>query len=280
MSVEVPSYDAYMWPILERLKAHGRSMTNDEMVDDVSNFMSLDDAVRNVRHGNTSSTEVEYRMAWARTYLKKIGAVENSARGVWSLTPRGALLTRDDIVSAPSQVRTEYQTQQRSASSAPVEDPSAPDAPSWIEALQARLIAMDPSAFERLCQRLLREAGFIKVEVTGRSGDGGIDGTGVLRMNLLSFHVIFQCKRWQNSVGSSVVRDFRGAMVGRADKGLIITTGSFTSEARREATRDGAPAIDLVDGDALCELLLEHRLGVKVEMVPQITVDTALLETI
>lgn len=137
---------------------------------------------------------------------------------------------------------------------------------------------MHPSAFERLCQRLLREAGFTKVEVTGKTGDGGIDGTGVLRMNLLSFQVIFQCKRWQGSVGSSTVRDFRGAMVGRADKGLILTTAAFTADARREATRDGAPAIDLVDGEGLCDLLKEYRIGLSVRMVEEVTIDVAAFE--
>jgi restriction system protein len=132
---------------------------------------------------------------------------------------------------------------------------------------------LQPDAFERLSQRILREAGFIKVEVTGRSGDGGIDGIGVLRVNLLSFHVLFQCKRYQSSVGASAIRDFRGAMVGRSDKGLIITTGTFTPDAKREATRDGAPAIDLIDGDLLCDLLKDLKLGVRTEMVEQITVD-------
>jgi restriction system protein len=139
---------------------------------------------------------------------------------------------------------------------------------------------MEPAAFERLCQRLLREAGFIKVEVTGRSGDGGIDGIGVLRMNLVSFQVLFQCKRWKGSVGAAVVRDFRGAMVGRADKGLVITTSSFTSEARREATRDGAPAIDLIDGEMLCQLLKEHNLGLSVQMVEQVELDEIFFQTV
>jgi restriction system protein len=126
---------------------------------------------------------------------------------------------------------------------------------------------MSPAGFERLSQRILRESGFTKVEVQGRSGDGGIDGAGVLRMNLVSFHVLFQCKRWKDAVSAPVVRDFRGAMIGRADKGLIITTGRFTSEAQREAVRDGAPAIDLVDGETLCELLKNLRLGVEVRSV-------------
>jgi restriction system protein len=120
---------------------------------------------------------------------------------------------------------------------------------------------------------LLREAGFIKVEITGRSGDGGIDGIGVLRLTLLSFPVLFQCKRYQGSVDASAIRDFRGAMVGRSDKGLMITTGTFTSEAKREATRDGAPAIDLIDADQLCDLLKSLKLGVSTELVERMTVD-------
>lgn len=135
---------------------------------------------------------------------------------------------------------------------------------------------MEPSAFERLVQRLLRESGFIQVEVTGQSGDGGIDGKGIMRLGgLLSFHVIFQCKRYRGPVTVSQVRDFRGAMVGRADKGLLITTGNFTKDATREATRDGAPAIDLIDGDQLIDKLKELGLGVKTEKVEieKVTVD-------
>ena len=109
-----------------------------------------------------------------------------------------------------------------------------------------------------MAQRLLRESGFTKVEVRGKTGDGGIDGVGVLRVNLVSFQVFFQCKRWKGSVGASEIRDFRGAMMGRADKGLFITTGTFTAQASDEATRDGATAIDLIDGDRLCELLKDN----------------------
>ncbi|WP_133065093.1 restriction endonuclease, partial [Flavimaricola marinus] len=120
---------------------------------------------------------------------------------------------------------------------------------------------------------LLREAGFTKVEVRGKSGDGGIDGVGVLRVNLVSFQVYFQCKRWKGSVGSKEIRDFRGALQGRADKGLFITTGHFTSQASDEATRDGAIAIDLIDGDRLCELLKENRLGVTTEMIERVSIN-------
>lgn len=143
----------------------------------------------------------------------------------------------------------------------------------WQDLLLECLLKMNPAAFERLCQRILKESGFIKVEVTGRTGDGGIDGIGVLRLNLLSFHVFFQCKRWKGSVGASVIRDFRGAMVGRADKGLVMTTGTFSTDARKEATRDGAPAIDLVDGETLCELLKSLKIGVSTRNVEHVLVE-------
>lgn len=145
--------------------------------------------------------------------------------------------------------------------------------PTWQEKLIEVLLGLEPGAFERLSQRLLREQGFVSVMVTGRSGDGGIDGRGVLRVKLLSFQMSFQCKKYRGNVGASAIRDFRGAMVGRSDKGLLITTGRFTAEAIKEANRDGAPPIDLVDGEQLCVMLKELDLGVTTELVEQVTVD-------
>ena len=146
---------------------------------------------------------------------------------------------------------------------------------SWKQQLSIVLTQkLDPSAFERLIQRLLRESGFVQVEVTGKTGDGGIDGKGIARINgLMSFHVLFQCKRYKGSVGASEIRDFRGAMVGRADKGLFITTGTFTAAALKEATRDGAPPIDLVDGDELADKLRELELGMQIEIVQRVVID-------
>jgi restriction system protein len=118
------------------------------------------------------------------------------------------------------------------------------------------------------------------VLVTGRSGDQGIDGVGLARLGLLSFPTYFQCKRYENSVGSGAVRDFRGAMAGRGEKGVIITTGTFTPAARQEATRDGVPPIDLIDGDSFCDLLNSHQLGVKVQsrVVEDISIDEVFWE--
>lgn len=143
----------------------------------------------------------------------------------------------------------------------------------WNDRLLAVVQAMTPANFEKLCQRVLRESGFTRVEVTGRSGDGGIDGIGVLRIALLSFHVFFQCKRYKGSVGAPAIRDFRGAMVGRTDKGLLITTGTFTPDAKREATRDGAPVLDLIDGETLCTILKNLNLGVTTRQVEEVSID-------
>jgi restriction system protein len=272
----VPSFEAFMQPIIDRLKAHGRSLTNAEMLEDIAAHMGLTDEQMSLRHGKWNQLVVEQRLGFARSWLKLGGAVTNSQRGVWTLTPLGAAMTPQEVAAIPKKVQRDYarKAKQGASDSPPLELMEDEHLEGdWKDRLMALLLALEPAAFERLCQRLLREFGFIKVEVTGKSGDGGIDGTGVLRVNLLSFHVLFQCKRYSGSVGASAVRDFRGAMVGRTDKGLIITTGTFTADARREATRDGAPAIDLVDGDALCDLLKDRRLGVTVEMVEQVTVD-------
>ena len=159
------------------------------------------------------------------------------------------------------------------------EETPGDDAPEEVQSWRMHLHSVltqkvNPAAFERLVKRLLRESGFVHVEVTGRSGDGGIDGKGIARLSgLLSFHVIFQCKRYQGTVSASHIRDFRGAMVGRADKGLFITTGTFTRDAVREATRDGAPPIDLSDGDQLADTLKELRLGIETEVVEKVSID-------
>jgi len=169
-----------------------------------------------------------------------------------------------------------------SGTDAPLRDPSesaedTPEEQEWKQKLHAILTqTLSPQAFERLVQRVLREAGFTQVEVTGRSGDGGIDGRGIARIHgLMSFHVLFQCKRYKGSVGAGDIRDFRGAMMGRADKGLFITTGTFTPAAVKEATRDGAPPIDLLDGNDFGEKLKELGIGVSTKTVEVYTVDEA-----
>lgn len=239
---DLPQFRDYFVPALSVLRERGGSATIEELEDGVAEMMGLSDDLLAVRHGDGPRTQFQYELAWVRTYLKKVGAVTNSERGVWSLTDIGEKMSDTDVADVVARVRAMDNERRRDRSSptgAALASEDDVDEASWIDQLLAILGTVDAAAFERLTQRLLRESGFTKVEVTGRSGDGGIDGIGILRMNLVSFQVLFQCKRWKGSVGPSEVRDFRGAMVGRADKGLIVTTGTFSSDARKEATRDG-----------------------------------------
>lgn len=282
---ELPTFDRYMNPILDALRALGGSATILELVDKVTTAMGLSEeqlqVLHDPEHGNR--TEAEYRMAWARTYLKKAGYVENSERGVWALTPQGREATKVE----PREVRKVVERLFRASKTQPSTTEAQQDKPNedevigasdgdgWRESLILHLQKIPPPAFERLCQRLLRECGFVEVTVTGRSGDEGIDGTGILRIQeLVSFQVLFQCKRYKGSVGPGMIRDFRGAMVGRTDKGLFITTGTFSREAQKEATRDGAPPLDLIDGLQLVDLLKRLGLGVRTIMVEKVTIDT------
>jgi restriction system protein len=233
---------------------------------------------------------LQYRLAWARTYFKAFGLLDNTARGVWVLTEKGRHLDSVDPRQVTRFVRdsTRGKVSKQPAAAGSVSVPAAAGSVSvldgaevaeavleqtWREKLLATLYALPPDAFERLTQRLLRESGFVQVKVTGRSGDGGIDGVGIVQLGgLLGFPVLFQCKRYRGSVGASAIRDFRGAMIGRADRGLVITTGTFSRDARAEATRDGAPPIDLVDGEQLLDKLRELRLGVGVKTIEEVTV--------
>ena len=206
----------------------------------------------------------------------------NSSRGVWALTEIGAAITalhetRAIYDRVTLEERERARAKRKAAKTAKTaivepEDNGLEEDEDWKSSLLAVLGAMSPDAFERLSQRLLREAGFTRVDVRGKSGDGGIDGVGVLRLNLVSFQIYFQCKRWKGVSAPRKSGSFAGALQGGADKGLFITTGHFTSQASEEATRAGAIAIDLIDGDRLCDLLKDNRLGVETEMIERVRI--------
>ncbi len=279
----MPTFRSLMNPLLKALFELGGSGSIDEIYEKVLELENISEELSSILHNpeKGNGTEIGYRLAWTRTYLKKYGFLDNSRRGVWTLTQ----LAKEEKSVSPRKVVKMVLDQSKGNVSAKKEDKSEKieleesDTPeemqSWREELHHVLTKeIEPDAFERLTQRLLRESGFVQVEVTGRTGDGGIDGKGIAKIHgFMSFHVIFQCKKYQGSVSAGEMRDFRGAMVGRADKGLFITTGTFTSSAVKEATRDGAPPIDLVDGDQLADKLKELQLGIKTEMVEKVTVE-------
>ncbi len=245
----------------------GGSGNASEVVDAVLARLKIPEAEQQVVNKNGQS-RIENQIQWARFYMFRAGYMDSSSRGVWTLTEKGReldLATFDysaairSVRAAVAAMHKEHPKQEVLEDD--VSEQVLEESDYRLELLQT-LKAISPAGFERLCQRLLREAGFQEVNVTGHSGDGGIDGNGVLAINpLVSFNVLFQSKRYEGAVTASQVRDFRGAMSGRTDKGIIITTGTFTSEAKKESRRDGVPPIELVDGEKLVQMFEKYDLG-------------------
>jgi len=268
----VPKYDELFDPTLEALRDLGGSGTNEEIEEAVVKILGLSDGDASQIHSG-SVTELGYRLAWSRNYLKRYGLLENSARSVWSLTKKGQETQHVD----PKEVNRIVKALDKKDRTIPsITEDNIPEGDlslAWEQQLLEQLKSVSPAGFERLCQRLLRETGFVEVKVTGKPDDGGIDGIGTIRLNLISFKVIFQCKRYKGSISPAQIRDFKGTMVGRAERGLYITTGSFTPSAKQEANRDGSPPIDLVDGDRLVGLMKDLGLGVSITTKEEVSVD-------
>lgn len=273
-------YDDLFNPTLKAIKNLGNSGSVSEIEDEIIKILNLQEEAINEIH-RESTTKLTYRLAWARNYLKRFGLLENSSRGVWALTEEGKNTNEVNkekvkkfVVKKDKEERLEKTDKNLEKNTPNIDDkPAEIEEFTWQDKLLESIRNIEPAQFERLCQRLLRELGFTNVEVTGKSNDGGIDGKGILKIGqVLSFHVVFQSKRYQGTVSPSVIRDFRGAMDGRAEKGLIMTTGSFSKEAKKEARRDGAKQIDLIDGNEFAEKLKELRLGVNVELVEEVKV--------
>lgn len=272
----ISEFATYMNPMITALKQLGGSARAEEVCSTIAEDLNLPDRLLDKTLKNGVS-RYENQVHWARFYLAKTGYIDSSKRGVWALTEKGQNVQEfseeqlREIIQEVQSKTAKPKTNKASVSptlheTEEVDEQAPPDVSNlnYKEQLLVLLKSLAPAGFERVCQRLLREAGFEKVTVTGRSGDGGIDGHGVLQLNpFVSFQVLFQCKRYEGSVSSPQIRDFRGAMMGRAEKGIILTTGSFTSDAKREAMRDGVQPIELVDGEKLIEMFEKLELGVK-----------------
>ena len=265
----IPNYATLIEATFSALKMLGGSGKNDEINSKVAEILELSNEVQDIPHLNSSSlSEANYRCAWARTILKNYGALENSARSVWTIKPEFTGIDSVDgaIVEKFRNIKSE-KTQKFDTAEEKMEEQGV-DVPEevkpWRKRLYEVLINMDPYGFERLTQRVLRECGFTNVVVTKKSGDGGIDGTGKLKINgIFSFNIAFQCKRYQGSVGAGDIRDFRGSLTTDIEKGVFITTGSFSKPAIEEASNPGKQQIDLIDGEEFITKLAEFGIGVK-----------------
>lgn len=265
----IPRYGKLLNPTFLALKKLGGSGTNDEILNQIINDLNIPDEVADITHvGRGNQSELSYQLAWARTYLAKFGVIQNSARSVWSITPdyvASKEINEKEITSFVSKTKKQNKKENTPEDDDPSNDGEEfPDEiKPWKERLAEVLQNMDPYGFERLAQRVLRECGFSQVEVTKKSGDGGIDGTGKLKINgIFSFNVAFQCKRYKGVVGASDIRDFRGSLTTNIEKGLFITTGTFSKAAREEACSPGKQQIDIMDGEEFINKITEYEIGV------------------
>lgn len=276
----IPRYSKLIVPTFQALKKLGGSGKNDEILNQIITDLKIPDEIADIPHkGNPNKTEISYQADWARTYLNKYGVIENSARGVWSIKPDYVAvesLDEKEIVKTVTAENASKRAKKDGSETDKIKDVPENDDPSddalefpeelkpWRERLADVLQNMDPYGFERLSQRVLRECGFTQVEVTKKSGDGGIDGTGKLRINgIFSFNVAFQCKRYRGLVGAGEIRDFRGSLTTNIEKGVMITTGTFSKAAREEASSPGKQQIDLIDGEEFISKIAEYGIGVK-----------------
>ncbi len=272
-----PQFLKYFVPIVKSLKDLGGSGTASEVIDLAIDKLGITEKEQQATIKNGES-RVRNQAQWARLYLAKGGYISASQRGIWTLTKKSLdePISEDKAMEIIREQRKIYRLAKQPFKKAEKPKEDVEDQPSLFhdEGLLSVLLKLPPDGFERVCQRLLREAGFQEVKVTGKSSDGGIDGYGILEVNpFVSFNVLFQSKRYKGAVSASQVRDFRGAMQGRADKGIIITTGSFTSDAKKEARRDGAQPIELVDGEKLVEMFEKLNLGVIPKTVYQVNLE-------
>ena len=258
-SVQLPTVHQLAWPTLKILEGLGGRASIEQLPSKLAEFLSLPDEIIYMLHGDGPQTELEYRAGWARTDLKNVGAIEKLSRGVWRITNPGRRVRDERILVTAIKNKT-----QLPGTSPPI---------SWRDEVLGLVRNMDPKSFQLLCKKVLIQSGFREIEIIEKTSHGDTLGSGILRISLISFHILFQFRRSTTSVNAAEIRDLRGAMVGRAEKGLFVTTGEFTDSAALEAVRNGAPVIDLISGIELCDLLKDLELGVSTKMVEEIEVD-------
>lgn len=269
---KVPSYDSLIIPTLKALKQLGGSGRNEEIDQVAIRIAKIPESILEILHGNGPRTEVGYRLGWSRTYLRKAGLITNSARGVWALKDSKIIPDEVNVAELVKKVQAKHKREKITKQKDEDILEQSQDSGQWKDELIEVLLNMRPDAFERLCKRLLRESGFIEVEVTQPTRDKGIDGRGIMKVNgLISFPVAFQAKRYRGGIAPKEIQSFRGAMED-GEKGIFITTGTFSKKAIEEAKRKPVSSIDLIDGNMLCEKLKELQLGVETKLVETVEI--------
>jgi len=272
-----PEFLKFINPVLLTLQANGGAGNSSSVIDQVVERLNITEQELEKTTSNGQS-RIRNQIQWARFYLFKAGLIDNSQRGTWRLTREGLekVLSDEDIyklfkgvqksVKKPKKEKTKKEAREFEDNLTEDEEHSGD--------LLTLIQNLSPAGFEKLSKRLLTEIGINDIEITGGSGDQGIDGKGVVKLNdVVSLNIVFQCKRYKETISPHHVRDFRGAMQGRGEKGLIISTGRFTKEAKKEANREGVTPIELIDGERLVDLFEKYQLGLKPVTVFEIDYD-------
>ncbi|MFM0053271.1 restriction endonuclease [Caballeronia grimmiae] len=292
-AMPIPDYQTLMLPVL-RAVADGQEHRFRDVVETLANEYQLTDDERNTLLPSGTAPLFDNRVGWARTYLKQAGVVESKKRGYFNITERGKALLVQNPARIDNGTLDQYPEfvafRQKKTSEAPVaatpvsklgvampQIEEATPEESFAQAYQRlrtnlevelldQVKSSTPSFFERLVIDLLVAMGYggsrqDAGSVIGRSGDGGIDGT--IKEDKLGLDVIYvQAKRWEDTVGRPEIQKFAGALQGqRANKGVFITTSTFTREAKEYAGVISSKII-LVDGDQLVKLMVDHNVGV------------------
>jgi restriction system protein len=262
-----PEFLKYVNPVLTSLQSNGGAGNSSDIIDQIISVLKITEEELEETTTNGQS-RVKNQIQWARFYLFKSGLIDNAQRGIWRLTKEGLdkKLNDEDVYLLFKEVQNSVK--KSTSSETIIKEQSFEITPTEDEEHNSTLISiiqnLTPTGFEKLCKRLLTEIGINEIHITGGSGDQGIEGKGIVKLNdVVSLNIVFQCKRYKETVSPHHVRDFRGAMQGRGEKGLIITTGRFTKEAKNEANREGVTPIELIDGDRLVELFEKYQLGLK-----------------
>lgn len=272
-----PKFIQYFQPVIDGLRDLGSSAKPSEVYTWITEHYPIPKGeIESTTKGGQS--KFQNKVGWARFYLAKGGLIATEQRGVWVLTEKGrkANFSHEEAYNFFKSIHDGFQLDGGQADETEPEktvdeaDASAPDEKTYLnqDVIQEELVnilrGITDKGFEELSARLLRHIGFENLKVTGQTGDHGIDGEGFLLINrFVRIKVMFQCKRYTGTVPVKDIRDFRGAIQGRAERGIFLTTGTFTKGAREEAARENATAIELVDIDRLLELLIEEGLGVR-----------------
>ena len=276
-----PKFLKYWIPLINTLKDSGGAGTTSDIIDGVIERMNIPESELEITL-KSGPPKVRNAIQFARLYLVKAELMDSSTTGIWKLTEKGFESELDEVkvfdlfkkvqntLSADRKNKDQNETEEVSQE---IDDQEVLDESHQTVVIDI-LKGLSPKGFELICKRLLTEIGIENVQITGGSNDHGIDGTGIIRINdVVSFTVIFQCKRFKESVSPNYIRDFRGTMQGRADKGIFITTGRFTLESKKEAKRDGVPPIELIDGEKLVNLFEKYQLGLKPKIVYDVIPD-------